>query len=215
MECVVTSRKFLFLMAAVAGGSWTATASADDLLPWEVRLRGIRVETRGGSDAVPGLLPADTVIVQSKTIPEVDFTYFFSKNLSTELVLTYPQKMDVAINAGGIGHIGSVDVLPPDLTAQYHFLPDQAIDPYVGAGVNVTWLTKVHLVVPGLGLDTNKVSVDPVLQAGMDYIIDRNWVVNLDAKYEWMTFSLRSNGADISTLHVDPWLFAVGVGYKF
>jgi outer membrane protein len=88
-------------------------------------------------------------------------------------------------------------------------------DPYLGAGINLTWLTKVDLEVQGLGLDTNKVSVDPVLQAGFDDKIDRNWVVNLDAKYEWMTFSLRSNGTNISTLHVDPWLFGLGVGYKF
>ena len=209
------NRTFVSVVLAVAASSWAATASADDFLPYEIRLRAIRVETRGGSDAVPGLLPADTVIVQSKTIPEVDFTYFFNKNVSAELVLTYPQKMDVAINANHIGHIGSVDVLPPDLTMQYHFLPDQAVDPYLGAGVNLTWLTKVDLEVRGLGLDTTKVSGGPVLQGGLDYKVARNWVVNLDAKYEWMTFSLRSNGTNISTLHVDPWLFGVGVGYKF
>jgi outer membrane protein len=212
---VVIKAGFASAVVATIVASWSVAARADDFDPWEVRLRALRIDTRGGSDAVTGLLPADTVVVQSKTIPEIDFTYFFTRNISAELVLTYPQKMDVAINAGGIGHIGTVDVLPPDLMAQYHFMPEQAFDPYLGAGINVTWLTKVDLEVPGLGLDTNKVSVDPVLQAGFDYKIDRNWVVNLDAKYEWMSFSLRSNGTNISTLHVDPWLFGLGVGYKF
>jgi outer membrane protein len=49
----------------------------------------------------------------------------------------------------------------------------------------------------------------------MDYKITRNWIANLDLKYEWMSFDLTSNGTKVSTLHVDPWLLGLGVGYKF
>ena len=35
------------------------------------------------------------------------------------------------------------------------------------------------------------------------------------AKYEWMSFDLTTGGNKISTLHVDPWLFSLGVGYRF
>jgi outer membrane protein len=156
--------------------------------------------------------------VQSKTIPEVDISYFYSKSISAELVLTYPQKMDVAINAGGIGHIGTVSVLPPDLIAQYHFFPDGALDPYLGVGFNLTWITKVDLRAPSvapLALDVSKISVGPVAQFGLDYKFARNWVVNMDVKYESMGFDLTSSGNKVSNLHVDPWLFSLGAGYKF
>jgi outer membrane protein len=208
-------------VAAVAAlaGAYAPAALADDFSHWEVRGRAVRVDTAGKSDAaLGGALPADTVIVQSKTIPEVDVTYFYTKNLSVELVLTYPQKMDVYIAALGIGHIGTVSVLPPDIMAQWHFLPEGAFDPYVGAGVNITWLTDVDLRAPAvlpLNLDTSKISVGPALQVGMDYKIDQHWVANLDIKREWMGFDLRSKDVKISTLNVDPWLFSIGVGYKF
>ena len=211
--------KSVSIVAAALAGAVSLSAHADDFSQWEVRARAVRVDTAGGSDAIGALgVPSDAIVVQSKTIPEVDISYFFTKNISAELILTYPQKMDVAINFGGIGHIGTVSALPPDLTAQYHFLPDGSFDPYVGAGLNFTWLTKVDLRAPGvqpLLLDTSKTSVDPVLQIGMDYKITRNWIANLDLKYEWMSFDLTSNGTKVSTLHVDPWLLGLGVGYKF
>jgi outer membrane protein len=215
---VVKHVKLAIAAVAAAAGIHAPAAFADDFSHWEVRGRAVRVDTAGGSDAISGLVPADVIIVQSKTIPEVDISYFYTKNLSVELVLTYPQKMDAYIAAGGIGHIGSVSVLPPDIMAQWHFTPDSSFDPYVGAGINITWLTKVDLRAPSvsaLNLDTNKISVDPALQIGMDYKITRNWVVNADVKKEWMSFDLKANGTKVSTLTVDPWLFSIGVGYKF
>ena len=35
------------------------------------------------------------------------------------------------------------------------------------------------------------------------------------SKWELMDFDLTSNGSKIGTLHVDPWLFSLGVGDKF
>lgn len=211
--------KLAIAAVAAAAGLHAPAALADDFSHWEVRARAVRVDTAGGSDAIAGLgLPSDVIIVQSKTIPEVDVTYFYTKNLSVELVLTYPQKMDAYIAAGGIGHIGTASVLPPDIMAQWHFLPDSAFDPYVGAGINITWLTDVDLRAPAvspLNLDTSKLSFGPALQAGMDYKFDKHWVANVDVKKEWMGFDLRALGNKVSTLTVDPWLFSVGVGYKF
>jgi len=64
-------------------------------------------------------------------VPEIDFTYFFTPNLSAEQILTYPQKHDVEV--GGIA-IGTITHLPPVLTAQWHFLPGAVASPYVGVG---------------------------------------------------------------------------------
>jgi outer membrane protein len=92
------------------------------------------------------------------------------------------------------------------------------LDPYLGAGLNLTWITNVDLRAPSvapLSLDVSKISVGPVVQFGLDYKFDRNWVVNVDVKKEWMGFDLTSSGNKVSNLHVDPWLFSLGAGYKF
>jgi outer membrane protein len=60
-----------------------------------------------------------------------------------------------------------------------------------------------------------RTSVEPALQIGTDYKLDRHWVANVDIKYEWMSFDVRSAGNKISPATVDPWLFRLAVGYKF
>jgi outer membrane protein len=99
-------------------------AYAGEFSPWEVRARFVRLDAKGESDAIPALgLPSNAVNVHSVSLPEVDISYFFTKSISAELILTYPQRMNVSVDGVGIGDIGHVDALPPTLTAQYHFLP--------------------------------------------------------------------------------------------
>jgi len=213
------------LVAALAGTvSATAYAADDDFDRWEVRARFVRLDSKGESDPISQLnLPANAVVVNGVSLPEFDISYFFTKHIAAELILTYPQKMNVDVNAGtGIGQIGHVTALPPIITGQYHFMLPQGFDPYVGAGMNLTWLTNVQLkaapVLP-LGLNTSsKFSVGPALQAGLDYTVAKRWVVNADIKYAWITYNLTSNALGdikVSTLTVNPWLFGIGVGYKF
>ncbi|MBK7115539.1 MAG: hypothetical protein IPH71_05825 [Proteobacteria bacterium] len=38
------------------------------------------------------------VKADSRLIPEVDFSYYLTDNVSAELVLTYPQKIDISVN---------------------------------------------------------------------------------------------------------------------
>lgn len=70
--------------------------------------------------------------INNKTLPEVDFTDFFSPNLAVELVLTVPQKHRVY---AGAAQIGNLTHLPPTLTLQYHVNHSSGIKPYVGVGL--------------------------------------------------------------------------------
>ncbi len=131
---------------------------------WLVRGRAVHLDMRAKSDAttgpLAGVLPADTIAISDEWIPELDISYFLTRNLALELILTYPQKHDVRINALGIGGIGSFKHLPPTLLLQYHFLPEGQFRPYVGAGVNYTRFSSVNLFVPGVGaLDLESSSV--------------------------------------------------------
>ncbi len=180
--------------------------------PWMIRLRAVQIQPANKSDAVPGI-PADAIHVSSKTIPEVDFTYFFTKNFSAELVLTVPQEHDVTVE--GVGKVGTFKHLPPTLTAQWHFLPGQAIDPYVGLGLNYTLISDVKI--SNGALDLGKSSTGLAAQVGVDFKVAKNCFINLDVKYVQLQTDLTvaSTGAKVTTVKLDPMLYGVGIGYRF
>jgi len=190
-----------------------STARADDD-PWEVRLRAVYLDPANKSDAIPGLAPENAIHINDKWLPDLDFEYFFTPHWSTELVLTYPQSQTVTVSGTAIG---TFKHLPPVLTAKYDFLPDHDFQPYVGAGINVTIISDVNLAVPGVGeLKLNSTSVGPAVQAGFDYKLQKHWYLNADVKW----FKLGSDvdpasGTRVSTVHIDPLLFGIGIGYRF
>ncbi|MFZ6689269.1 OmpW/AlkL family protein [Undibacterium sp. SXout11W] len=204
--------KKLVLALSLAAVGFTATqAMADEAQsPWMVRVRAVNISPANSSDPVGGVGAADRITVSSKTIPEIDFTYFVTPNWSAELILTYPQKHDVMLDGA---NIGSFKHLPPTLTAQYHFAPEAKINPYLGAGVNYTRISDVNLLNGAANLDNNSFGL--ALQAGVDFKIDKNWSVNLDIKKVQIRSDVTLNGAKISNVKVDPLLIGVGVGYRF
>jgi outer membrane protein len=183
--------------------------------PWSARLGVLDLQPANNSDPIPALgVPPDAIHVNNKAFPEFDVFYTFTPNIVAELVLTYPQKQEVTLNGA---HIGSFKHLPPSLVAQYHFLPGQPFDPYVGAGLNFTWIMSVHLSVPGVGpLDLTKTSVGAALDVGGDYNLDKRWFVNGDIKYiKPLQSDVSAGGTKVSTVNLDPFLFSLGVGYRF
>jgi len=190
-----------------------SSVRADDD-PWEARLRGVYLDPANKSDAIPGLAPKNAIHINDKWLPDLDFEYFFTPHWSTELVLTYPQTQTVSVSGTSIG---TFKHLPPVLTAKYDFLPDHDFQPYIGAGVNITIISDVNLAVPGVGeLKLNSTSVGPAAQAGFDYKLQKHWYLNADVKW----FKLGSDvdlagGTRVSTVHIDPFLFGIGIGYRF
>ncbi|EIL96220.1 Outer membrane protein W [Rhodanobacter thiooxydans LCS2] len=171
----------------------------------------MHIDPANKSDAGgPLTLPADAITVSSKTIPEVDISYFFSPNIAAELILTYPQKHDVYLSGA---KIGTFKHLPPTLTLQYHFMPAAQVSPYLGAGVNYTNISSVNLLNGAGSLDHHSFGL--ALQAGVDFKIDKNWSLNLDVKKVRIRSDVRVSGAKVSAIKVDPLLIGVGVGYRF
>jgi|APFre7841882724_1041349.scaffolds.fasta_scaffold31479_1 outer membrane protein len=191
--------------------------------PWLVRVRAIYIDPHPSNGATGnGLVPADSIQVDSVWAPEVDISYFFTRNFALELVLTYPQRHDVSINSGPLqGNIGSIKQLPPTLLAQWHFPTSTGFKPYVGAGVTWFWVTNNDLNIsnPPLGavLDVRTSNWGFALQAGVDYAINRNWYLNADFKYIWVSTKITDtiNANVNTTLDVNPAVWGVGVGYRF
>ena len=209
------------LLAVVAAPSAFAQSSASDTQGnWLIRARAVRIDTANKSDPIPSLaVPGDAIHVNSKTIPEVDITYFFTPNIAAELVLTVPQKQRVTVEQSALGgpvDIGTFKHLPPTLTLQYHFLPEGTFRPYVGAGFNYTRISSTNLNVPTVGrLDLDHNSFGLAVGAGFDIKIAKNVFLNFDVKKVQIRTDVSLNGTKLSTVKVDPLLVGVGIGYRF
>ncbi len=171
--------------------------------PWMVRARAVHIDSVNGDSTGLGLT------INNKTIAEVDFSYFFSKNVAAELILTVPQRHTVYSNGASIG---SLRHLPPTLTAQYHF-DTGSFRPYVGAGVNYTRFSSVNLL--GGGATVDKDSFGPALQAGVDIPLGGSLYLNVDVKKVYIRTDVHAGGATAGTFKVDPVLFGVGLGMRF
>jgi len=178
--------------------------------PWLVRARAVYIDPDNKSTPVAGSGASDRIEVATKTIPELDISYFFTPHISAELILTYPQKHKVRLDGA---EIGTFKHLPPTLNLQYHFAPGATINPYVGVGVNYTRISKVRLL-DGAG-DLENDSWGLALQAGVDLRINERWSINADVKKVNIRSDVYVGGANASHLKVDPVLFGLGVGYRF
>ena len=182
--------------------------------PWLIRVRALALIPDESS--IITVIGGD-VAAQSVFTPELDITYFFTKNIAMELVLTTTNHNITAVGTAlGDVDLGDVWLLPPVLTAQYHFDPDGQISPYVGARFNLTLFYGVDA--PG-GVVTDVDYQDKIsfaLQAGADYKLEDNWSLNLDTKKVWLNTNVALNGGAIAAdVDLDPWILSVGVGYRF
>jgi outer membrane protein len=187
---------------------------------WLIRARAVRLDPANKSGPIAALaVPADAITINEKTIPEVDLSYFFTPNIAAELVLTVPQKQRVTVEQSALGgpvDIGSFKHLPPTLMLQYHFMPDATIRPYIGAGLNYTRISSVNLAVPSVGrLELDHSSFGLALGGGVDIAIAKNVFLNFDVKKVQIRTDVSLAGTKLSTVKVDPWLFGVGIGYRF
>ena len=203
------------LLAAVAATSLAAAtapanAAAGD---WQVRLRGLGVmpEASGtvkvGGTALPG-----SIHVTDSIVPEIDFTYFFADHWAAELIAATTQH---SVHQTTAGDIGSVWLLPPTLTVQYHFNPEGTIRPYLGAGINYTFFYSTRSPLPNIHYDNN---FGFALQAGVDVPFgDSGYFFNADVKKLFLSTDVTALGGLVKAkgVNLDPWIVGVGVGYRF
>jgi outer membrane protein len=190
------------LLAMAAMATTAAPAHAEEGR-WLVRARAVHLDPANKDGT--GL----DLSINSKTLPELDISYFFTPNVAAELVLTYPQKQDLR---AGDATIGTLKHLPPTLTLQYHFLPQASVRPYVGAGVNYTRFSDVDLPA---GVDIDRNSWGPALQAGVDVPLSGTLSLNVDVKKLHLRTDVSAAGTTLGRFKIDPVLFGVGLGWRF
>ncbi len=193
------------ILIAAAVGMLVAGHVAAQESPWLVRARAVRVDWSNHDSTGLELKAED------KTIPEVDVSYFLTKNIAAELILTVPQQVNTTI---GGAPLGTFKALPPTLTVQYHFTDLNGYKPYVGAGLNFTKITHANLLDGAAGLDDHGHGF--ALQAGVDVPLTKQVSLNFDVKKVQVQSDVYVGGAkQAGNFKLDPVLVGVGVGYRF
>lgn len=187
--------------------------------PWMIRVRAIGVLPHGDSKvSVGGGAAVNGLKISNSVMPEIDITYFFTKNIAVEAICCVtPHKIKGAKALAGVGEIGEALVFPPTIMLQYHFTDFGAFKPYVGIGVNWTHYLKTDATAPFNGLKIDD-SFGVAAQIGFDYMIDRNWGVNFDVKRIMMRpdATVRLGAVPISAkVRIDPWVIGAGIVYRF
>lgn len=208
--------------------SFSAYAEQGD---WIIRARivGIIPDDSSGLIRQNGTNVANTgVTVDAAATPEIDVTYMITNHIGVEAIAG-TAKHTVSSTGTGLGLADGFDlfdswVIPPTISLQYHFMPDSNLRPYVGAGVNYTFLvddTATGALETALGGAVNVATSNEwgwSLQAGVDYDISDKFFLNLDLKYIDVdtTASLDSPAGNLRVdLDIDPWVVGVGVGMRF
>ncbi len=204
--------KVLTCAAALSAAGVGAVQAEGDKSPWLIRLRAVDVAPDESSTvSING-----SATVDSSVVPELDISYFWTDNIASELILATTKHNVGAVNTDlGDADLGHVWLLPPTLLMQYHFAPDAKIRPYVGAGLNYTFFYSADS-----GPVVDEISYDDgfgyALQAGVDIGLDDHWAINLDVKKLFLNTDVNiAAGTASADVDLDPWLFGVGLAYRF
>ncbi|WP_374107734.1 OmpW/AlkL family protein [Flavobacterium channae] len=195
-------------------------SKSNEFKRWQVRLRALGVAP--DQSATIGVIGGD-VAISNTIVPELDFTYFFTEHFAAELILGTTKHDVKAINtAAGDVNLGSVWLLPPTLTAQYHFYTSdkKVFKPYIGAGVNYTLFYNVK------SGDVADVKYDNALgyaaQLGFDLMLDDTFFINVDAKRLFLKTDVTVDASNLAPglsipaeVDINPWLIGIGFGMKF
>ena len=199
-----------------------------------VRAGAITVDPQeSSSDIWVGALGTDVAgtkaTLDSDTQLGLNFAYMLTNNIGIELLAATPFSHDVGVKgmpggfAGLNGKLGELKHLPPTLSVLYYPLDaSSAFQPYVGAGINYTWFfdTKLSSEAEGKGFSglDMKDSWGLAAQVGMDYMLTDNIMLNPQVRYIDIetTGTTHILGDKVKVdVDVDPFVYMVGLGYKF
>lgn len=204
--------------ALVAAAAFPAVASAHQAGDVIFRVGTATVRPTEGSDNVLGLGSFD---INNNTQMGMTLGYMFTDNIGMELLAATPFQHKVGLQSTGT--IAEVKQLPPSLMAQYYFGDKQdKLRPYLGVGINYTTFYDTNFNQTGRDAGLSDLSVKDswgvATQAGLDYNLDDNWLINMSVW--WMDidtevkFKAGGEQQNINT-RIDPWVFMFGVGYRF
>ena len=171
-----------------------------------------------------GLVTNASLDVKDATSFGFTVTYMFADNWAVELLAAVPFKHDIKLSFDFEGEslsakIGETKHLPPTLSLQYHFIPNQMFSPYVGVGANWTIFSSEKLD-PSLGAKLSlSDSFGVAAQLGADINFSEQWFVNIDIRYVQIETDAKISDEEstekIGTVKVNPMAYSIMLGYRF
>ncbi|SIS03564.1 outer membrane protein [Aquipseudomonas alcaligenes] len=222
------------LLALAVAAPMAQAFEAGDII---VRAGAITVDPQEDSSElkVGGADVAGTkATLDSDTQLGLNFAYMITNNIGIELLAATPfshsvglKGVDAALGtpAGTIdGSFGDIKHLPPTLSAVYYPLDSQsAFQPYVGLGINYTIFFDEELSSRQKDNGFSNLELDDswglAYQIGMDYMLSDNLLLNAQVRYididTEATVEHNALGKVKVDVDVDPFVYMIGLGYKF
>ena len=219
------------LIAGLASGA--ASVQAYEAGDWILRLGAVTVSPNEDSDKI--VLPTspptvlDGVSVDDDTQLSIIGAYMVSDNFGVELLAATPFEHSMSIKGTNLD-AGTSKQLPPTLMAQWYPRGNQSgWQPYFGVGVNYTIFFDESAdkdLKDALGAIIGAEKVDLSLensfglaaQAGVDIPLSGNWALNAGVWYIDIGTTAKVK-TDVGTVKfdvdIDPWVYNIGIAYKF
>jgi len=158
------------------------------------------------------------------------FAYMLTDHVGLELLAATPFSHTIGVKGLGPGldgKLADIKQLPPTLSLQYYPMESSSkFQPYAGIGLNYTKFFNNDLTgerkQQGFSNLKLKDSVGLAGQIGMDYMLtDRVmlnasiWYIDIDTKASVDGPSALSVGKTKVDVDIDPWVYMVGLCYKF
>ncbi len=190
---------------------------------WEARLRLADVRTHDSSASLSNSIA--TLDFQAGKTVELAVSYTFQPEWAVELSFQRPNlDIDVAGGGGSTFHAGSARIGLTALTLQYHIFVVGRARPYLGIGAHLASISgfkpSQELVAGNVATISFDSSASLTAQVGLDYDVTDRISINADVKYHDVGADAKlmlPSGDPWQSLRVDldPWVLALGVGFRF
>ncbi|MFK8048349.1 MAG: OmpW family protein [Halioglobus sp.] len=208
-------------------------ATAYEAGDWIARVGAATVAPNEDSDnIVIPTSPSTTlrgVDVDSNTQLGLVGAYMLSNNFGVELLAATPFEHDISVSGTNID-AGSTKHLPPTVVLQWY--PRGGLSgwqPYLGAGINYTYFfdedvdsdlsTALGALIGATDADLElDDSTGLALQVGMDYPLNDRWAINIGVWYLDIetTAKIKTDVGNVKfDVDIDPWVYNIGIAYKF
>ena len=219
------------VMATLMSGALSVQAYEEG--DWIVRVGAVTVAPNESSDNI--VLPTDPVTVLKGASVGDDTqlgligAYMLTNTVGIELLASTPFEHDISVRGTSID-AGTTKQLPPTLSLQWYPRGGQdGWQPYLGMGVNYTIFFDEE-VDPDLenalgallGASTVDLELDDSIgisaQAGVDFPLSENFSLNLGVWYIDLgtTATIKTDVGRVKfDVDIDPWVYNVGIAYRF
>jgi outer membrane protein len=223
-------RKFTLSALCLTGAALLPFAHAHEQGDWLVRggLTTVAPDETSSNIIAGGGDLGVALTIDNDSQFGINVAYFITDNINIELLAATPFKHQVNFSlpdALGTGNqLGEVTHLPPTLTANYYFNDSSAaLQPYIGAGINYTFIYDESFTSTNSDAGLTDLSLDNSFglsaQIGLDYKIDEVWHINGSVRYididTEATFNVGEAKGSVNNIEIDPWVYTVSVGYTF